>query len=94
MTYVDNTMTLECFVDERLAHESCMQFWINSDEDTVVLDIDPDKLPGFASVSVRLITSKIYDFDGDKKDAQAWGIPFDELAKFVDAVRALQGAKV
>lgn len=86
-------MTLDQFIRERQSHESCMQFWINSDEDAVILDIDPDG--EMTLMSISLVTEKVYEYpeDEDKKNCQAWGVPFEDLAKFVDAVRAIKGAK-
>jgi hypothetical protein len=85
----ENYMTLHHFAEERKSHESCLQFWIQSDEDTLVLDCDPDH-GEITHVSVSVITTKIFEHDQEgRKSCQAWGVPFKELAKFVDAVRAI-----
>ncbi len=80
-----NMMTIDFFINERSSHDSSLQMWINSDEDTVILECDKRN-----NVAISLITDKIYERNDTKKDAQAWGVPFAELARFVDAVRAMQ----
>ena len=89
----DNYMSLDHFIDERPSHESCMQFWIQSDEDVVILDCDPN-MGKIDNVSVSVITTKIQEREGEGRwDCQAWGVPFIELAKFVDAVRAINATR-
>jgi hypothetical protein len=92
----DSYMDLGVFVTESPMHTGKLQYWINGDEDSVVLEFNAAHSSN-VRCSVRVISNKVYDYPKggeDMKDAQVWGVPFCELASFVDAVRAIMSNRI
>ena len=85
-------MELNTFVTEEESQHGKLQYWINGDEHCVILEWEKSSHKDSPECCVRVITSevKIMTDMEDRTDAQVWGVPFTEIAAFVDAVRAIK----
>ena len=85
-------MELDTFVTEEEPQCGKLQYWINGDEHCVILEQEKSSHEPAPECNVRVITSevKIMDDMEGRTDAQVWGVPFTEIAAFVDAIRAIK----
>lgn len=75
-----------CF--EHSSHDQLMLFWINSDENSMCIQVRPHK--GRLEICVSLRTDKITSRGDGHNDCEVYGIPFEALENVVDAIRALR----
>jgi hypothetical protein len=86
---------LNGFVVEGEPHTGKLQYWINGDEDAVILEYEAGEVHEGLECCIRVITSNVCvrkDCE-ERTEAEVYGVPFAQIANFVDAVRGIKLTK-